>query len=222
MKVISIGPNCDLANIIENKNLRYQAYPFDFITSNLYMIKHCINDEFKIFLDKKYFKEIKIEKSIRTQHLFYYKMLNNYEFNKYVKIVNSRPSKREIIIMDEKIIDYDREDFENFILNNRPIFYHHNLLNKNDYDAFLRRCNRFMDIFKNNNTEKTYLIYFNRYCYSINEILDFCNFIKNKKNIFFIAFLIKKINNNKKILYEKDNCIIYENYNYNEILEKII
>jgi hypothetical protein len=68
MKFISIGPYCACADIIMQilnplyNNITPQewfirtAYPFDYIFSSLEMIKHCINDRFNIFLDKKYYK----------------------------------------------------------------------------------------------------------------------------------------------------------------------
>ena len=50
---ISIGPYCSTADILKKHNHRLQAFPFDYIFSSLEMIKHCINDQFNIFLDKK-------------------------------------------------------------------------------------------------------------------------------------------------------------------------
>ena len=49
MKFISIGPNCDTADILIKANIRLEAYPFDHIYSNLYIIKHCIDDNLKNF-----------------------------------------------------------------------------------------------------------------------------------------------------------------------------
>jgi hypothetical protein len=55
MKFISIGPYCSTAYILKVNNLRTESYPFDYIFSSLEIVKHCINDKFNIFLDKKYY-----------------------------------------------------------------------------------------------------------------------------------------------------------------------
>ena len=51
MEFISIGPYCSSADILKDNGLRNSSYPFDYIFSSLEMVKHCINDRFKIFLD---------------------------------------------------------------------------------------------------------------------------------------------------------------------------
>jgi len=55
MKFISIGTYCSTAYILKVNNLRTESYPFDYIFSSLEIVKHCINDKFNIFLDKKYY-----------------------------------------------------------------------------------------------------------------------------------------------------------------------
>ena len=215
MKFISIGPNCDTADILIKANIRLEAYPFDYIYSNLYIIKHCIDDNFKKFLNNNYYKEYYIHNRKKTQHVYYYKMLNTNAFYLYNEFLNIRPSNRGKIIQENNV-KYDNIDFENVILKERPLFFHHDLLNNDIYHSFYKRCNRFMKAIENDNI---CFVYYNKYYYSLEEIFDFCDYIKNKKNIKFYSFVINQSNDNKEILYEKDNSIVYQNYDFNEILD---
>lgn len=48
---ISIGPLCTSSQTLKDMGLRTVAYPFDWIFSDLDMVKHCILDGFKTLLD---------------------------------------------------------------------------------------------------------------------------------------------------------------------------
>lgn len=74
MEFVSIGPYCNTADILNQHNLRVNAYPFDYIFSSLEMVKHCINDRFNIFLDKSYYTKGNDNDS--TRHSFYCKLLD--------------------------------------------------------------------------------------------------------------------------------------------------
>jgi hypothetical protein len=52
--ILSVGPNCIRATDLQNNNYRFHSYPFDWMFTSLDMIEHCIEDEFKILLDKNY------------------------------------------------------------------------------------------------------------------------------------------------------------------------
>ena len=56
--VCSLGFNCHAAQILKSNNLKKASYPFDWIMSNLDVIKHCIEDDFRIFLDKRCYVDL--------------------------------------------------------------------------------------------------------------------------------------------------------------------
>ena len=64
----SLGQYCHTAELLKQNNFKFCSYPFDWIPSNFNTILHCIEDEFKIFLDKSYY--INISYSQRG-HKFY-------------------------------------------------------------------------------------------------------------------------------------------------------
>ena len=70
---ISIGPYCVSAEYLKNSNNRKLAFPFDWIFSSLNMISHCVQDEFKTFLNTDYIKFINEQQS---SHIIYDKLLN--------------------------------------------------------------------------------------------------------------------------------------------------
>ena len=99
----------------------------------------------------------------------------------------------------------------------KEIFMRHNLLNNDIYLAFVRRCNRLLDLIDNNN--KIVFVYYNCYTTDFNDILDFHNNFSNNKNIFVLG--IFENSGDKKILFENSNCKIYQNYDRNFIFNEI-
>jgi len=126
------------------------------------MIKHCINDKFNIFLNKTYYKYCS---ESTTYHLFYQKFIDTEILRKH-HIAQGLP-----------------EIANNLI--NREIFIHHNLFDNDIYLAFVRRCNRLLNLIDNNN--KIVFIYYNCYTNDFNDILDFSNFFSNNKNILVVG-----------------------------------
>jgi len=66
--VCSLGHSCHIGIILKRLNLKGESYPFDWIKSNFDIIKHCLNDNFKLFLNKSQYKFIEINK---CSHLYY-------------------------------------------------------------------------------------------------------------------------------------------------------
>jgi hypothetical protein len=58
MKWISIGPTCIGALTLKSIECREESYPFDWIFSSLFMVKGCIEDNFKQFLNRQYITRI--------------------------------------------------------------------------------------------------------------------------------------------------------------------
>jgi hypothetical protein len=194
MEFISVGPYCSCADILKETGLRKIAYPFDYIFSSLEMVKHCINDKFNILLDKRYYKYCS-ESS--TQHLFYSKFIDTE-------------------ILKKHHIAHHLPDIAND-LTNREIFLHHNLFDNDIYLAFVRRCNRLLNLIDNDN--KIVLVYYNCYTNDFNDILDFYNFFSNNKNICVVG--IFENNCDKKMLFDSSNCKIYQNYDRHFIFNEI-
>ena len=57
--VCSLGTLCLSAQLCKDMKLKLESYPFDWIYSSFKTIMHCINDDFKIFLDKLYYTDVK-------------------------------------------------------------------------------------------------------------------------------------------------------------------
>jgi len=193
MEYVSIGPVCDSADILKIVNLRKNAYPFDYIFSSLEMITHCINDKFITFLDKSYY-EYGLDKT-STKHTIYNKMLDT-----------------------EQLIKHNIAFNTNYKPSEGNLFNHHNLIDNNDiYEAFKRRCKRFLDLINNN--KRVCFVYVNSYTDNIDELIEFSNQFSNNKNIYTIGIFAN--NSTKKILYSSSNCIIYQNYELNIIFDEI-
>ena len=56
--VCSLGFNCHVSQMLKDNGLKTESYPFDWIMSNLNVVKNCIQDDFKTFLDKDYYIDI--------------------------------------------------------------------------------------------------------------------------------------------------------------------
>ena len=197
MEFISIGPYCSCADIIKSNGLRNNAYPFDYIFSSLEMVKHCIDNRFDIFLDKRYYN---YSSENSTHHLFYSNFIDTDLLRKH-HIAHDLPD------IADNLVD-------------REIFLHHNLFNDDIYLAFVRRCNRLLNLIDNNT--KIVFVYYNCYTTEIDDILDFYKFFSDNKNISVIGIFENVFD--KKMLFDSSNCKIYQNYDrefiFNEIKQK--
>jgi len=186
---ISIGPYCTTTDILKKYKHRLQALPFDYIFSSLEMIKHCINDQFNIFLDKKYYTNGTNENSNR--HTFYCKMLDT-----------------DILLKHHIAHGYNK----NYKVSSGNLFNHHNLLhNEKTYKAFERRCKRFMNII-NQKRNIVYFVYYDKYTNNIDNLVEFSNYLKLYNEHIFIIGIFENKNDASKILYKSYNCTIYQNY----------
>jgi hypothetical protein len=195
MKFISIGPFCGTADILKTNNLRCKSYPFDYIFSSLEMVKHCINDKFNIFLDKKYYTYGNYNNS--TRHSFYCTFLDT------------------PLLLEHHIRQGYPKDYK---VSNGDLFVHHNLIeDNNNYEKFQRRCNRLLSLIENN--EKIVFVYYNCYTNDFDDIIDFCNFFSYNTNIYIVG--IFENNYDRRILYQNINCKIYQNYDKSIIFNEI-
>ena len=68
--IASLGPRCHTAYFLKRNQLKKESYPFDWIFSSIDMIIHCLEDDFKTFLDTSYYS-IQDENSEKQQHSYY-------------------------------------------------------------------------------------------------------------------------------------------------------
>ena len=129
--ICSLGTSCHTSAFKIRNRLKFESYPFDWIISNPKMILHCLENDFKLFLDK----------------------------SQYINIFENRSS--HLIYGD--------------------IFHHHNLLDSNDYDYFVRSVNRFREIMKSEE-EKLFIMTFTNIKNIVNIIEFNKEFSKNTKN----------------------------------------
>jgi hypothetical protein len=73
--VCSLGPLCHSSELLKVAELKKCSYPFDWIFSSYDMVIHCIEDNFKIFMDKSYYIDIKSDK---CGHKYYHEELFNH------------------------------------------------------------------------------------------------------------------------------------------------
>jgi len=84
----SFGNMCQSSQILKRNNLKLCSYPFDWIFSNYDNIIHCIEDDFKIFLDKSYYSTVN---NNTCKHTYYYKKESEYNmFNHFNPLDNEK------------------------------------------------------------------------------------------------------------------------------------
>lgn len=104
----SLGSLCHSSQILKKNKLKKCSYPFDWIFSDCNIIIHCIEDDFKIFLDKSYYKSMGKNRCIHlkyTTKIFkdiwrHHNPLNNEkDYNYYVRCVSRF---RQLLQYEEK------------------------------------------------------------------------------------------------------------------------
>lgn len=91
--VCSFGTLCHTARYLKNNGLKLCSYPFDWIFSNCNNIISCIEDDFKMFLDKSYYVTISNKKCAHSH--YHYQMFNHHnplihqkDYEYFVRCVN--------------------------------------------------------------------------------------------------------------------------------------
>lgn len=88
----SLGTLCHSSQLLKRNNLKKCSYPFDWIYSDCNTILHCLQNKFKIFLDKSYYREIN---DMKCGHSYYHERmfnhhnpLNHKDYNYFVRCVD--------------------------------------------------------------------------------------------------------------------------------------
>ena len=117
--ICSLGNSCHTAYILKRNKLKLESYPFDWIISNCKMVKHCIEDNFHIFLDKNYY--VSTQDGRKCRHTYYkedvfyhHNPLKNEEFYEYyIRCVQrfqdflKKPEPKLFMMMITNITDTD-------------------------------------------------------------------------------------------------------------------
>jgi len=78
--ICSLGNNCHTATLLKRNKWKKESYPFDWIFSNINLVKHCIDDKFDKFLDQQYYPD-KDPKSWQQNHVYYFPFSEDKMFN---------------------------------------------------------------------------------------------------------------------------------------------
>lgn len=116
----SLGPHCHSSYLLKSNNLKKASYPFDWIFTNHNIIKKILDNDFKDFLDKKYY--INIDKTKCGHSLYHDTMfwhhnpLNNIEnYNYFVRCVER--FKKMLLSEKEKLFIYLVKDVKEIDIN---------------------------------------------------------------------------------------------------------
>jgi hypothetical protein len=125
--VCSLGSLCHSSQILKNNGLKICSYPFDWIFSSCDTILHCIEDNFKIFLNKSYY--VRLSKK-HCGHSYYNKQMfyhhnpldNKNDYNYYVRCVDRfkqlvQYEEHKLFIMIFVNLDNIEENHKNDIIN---------------------------------------------------------------------------------------------------------
>jgi 3-methyladenine DNA glycosylase AlkC len=103
----SLGTLCHSSQLLKRNKVKKCSYPFDWVFSNCDTIIHCIENDFKIFLDRSYYIIIN---DIKCGHSYYHeKMFNhhnplNKDYNYFIRCVKRfrillKSKQRKLFIM---------------------------------------------------------------------------------------------------------------------------
>lgn len=87
--IISIGSHCITSGTLQRFGLKQWSGPFDWVFSNIGMATHCIENDFEVFLDRRYHYQVPEERRIfkdanKCDHLYYKENFGvNFVFNHY-------------------------------------------------------------------------------------------------------------------------------------------
>jgi hypothetical protein len=89
----SLGSVCHSSELLKNNNLKKCSYPFDWIFSSCNNIIHCLEDDFKTFLDKSYYDSVSYgvcSHSYYGENMFKHRnpLKKENDYNYYIRCVN--------------------------------------------------------------------------------------------------------------------------------------
>ena len=200
--VCSLGSLCHSSNLLKKNNLKSCSYPFDWIFSNHNIIIHCIEDDFKIFLDKSYYVSTEYNRcshSYYTNGMFHHHnpLNNENDYNYYIRCVNRfrqllQYEEHKLFVMivvnndnfkenlKNEIIDFNNK-FSKYTKNYTLLFICHIKNKQNNYHKFTHNDN--IDFLELHTLSSSDGVNFTNYSDNI-----YLNNIINKKYNFKINF----------------------------------
>lgn len=131
---ISLGSLCHSAFFLKRNSWKRASYPFDWVFSNLSVVLHCIQDDFKVFLDKQYYNLLPIENK-QQGHAYYFSggltMFNHhnplieedYQYfvrcvERFRKVLSQHDERKLFVMMFNPFSNpsYLTEDMKNYVL----------------------------------------------------------------------------------------------------------
>jgi hypothetical protein len=215
IKIFSLGFRCTSAAILKKLNLKNESYPFDWLVSRLSVIKQCIEDDFKEFVN-----------------------MQNYE-HRHTNTYEMADSNKHFVCDEYLMINKYYQPLELMNAENSYKYYlamnHHNICEPHGNDYYHRCIERFRCLLFSNE-KKIYLHiapllpfdkYVNTKTESIDDIIAFDDFLynytnKNTKGIVFI--MVKDENLREKVGYlfkeiEKTKTKIYLIYTNKDFID---
>ena len=191
--VCSLGLFCHTSFIRKRNNLKQESYPFDWIFSDLSNVIHCIENNFKIFLDKSYYVSIR---ETACGHTFY----NNrmwWHHNPLINEADYAYNIRCILRFKKLLLKIERKLFIVMFVNQDS-----NNVNENIKDQVIEFNNKFK-IYSNN--------------YTLLCIIQYSN--KNKNN--YTCTNVENVDFLELDTISKSNGVVFENENDNIFLDQI-
>lgn len=195
-KIFSLGFRCTSAAILKRLNLKNESFPFDWLISRLSVIKDCITNNFKEFIN-----------------------IQNYE-NRHTNTYEMADSNKHFVCDEYLKINKYYQPEELMQAENSYKYYlamnHHDICEPHGNDYYNRCIKRFNELLTEN-TKKIYihiapLTAFDNYVIKKNEVIDeiveFDNFLynytnKNTKGIVFIMVKDETLQEKVERLYKE-------------------
>jgi len=125
--VCSLGQVCQSSRILKDNYWKKCSYPFDWVLSNPKIILHCLEDDFKIFLDKSYYISYN---RFTSGHSYYNKnlwchhnpLMFEKDYNYYIRCVDRfkrllQNEDHKLFVMSFVNMDEIPENLKNDIIN---------------------------------------------------------------------------------------------------------
>ena len=190
--ICSLGKNCHGAGILKRNNWKKESYPFDWIFTNDKMIKHCIEDDFKIFLNKEYYPD-KDENAWQQTHSFYHPFSDDKTFNHHNPL------------LDKDYAYFERcvDRFRTLLQSNKFKVFIHMISNHDPINDQIRKKALDLNNVLKNKTDNFALIYI------IHTISQKQSYIfETNENIHFIQIYTKSASNGKEFILDEDNIFL--------------
>jgi len=211
IKFFSLGFRCTCSGILKASGLKTESFPFDWLVSNINVIRHCIETDFAFFLDKSNYTKKNTITSDNTRNNIWIHIANETiiynHFYQYIFGATAEPNETYdyvLAINHRNFLEKD-EDYEYY---KRCITRFRNLLKSDDKKMFLHITHRLNSI-EEFNTKKHDIL-----C----NLLLFNEFMKTRTNnisgIYFIVVKDKSHTPNLKEIIEPIDILENSHYIY--------